>query len=74
MKYEFKKNTIDDYTLIYTNKDGKEVKKDFKRTVEMAENLQGINARAKIKVPKPKKKTYKTLLKKKGIGSRVKVC
>ena len=42
MKYEFKKNTIDDYTLIYTNKDGKEVKKDFKRTVEMAENLQGI--------------------------------
>ena len=50
MKYEFKKNTIDDYTLIYTNKDGKEVKKDFKRTVEMAENLQGINARARIKM------------------------
>ena len=50
MKYEFKKNTIDDYTLIYTNKDGKEVKKEFKRTVEMAENLQGINARARIKM------------------------
>ena len=50
MKYEIKKNTIDDYTLIYTNKDGKEVKKDFKRTVEMAENLQGINARARIKM------------------------
>lgn len=50
MKYEFKKNTIDDYTLIYTNKEGKEVKRDFRRTVEMAENLQGINARARIKM------------------------
>lgn len=35
--------------------------------------FQGINSKAKIKVPKRKLKAYKTLLKKKGIGKRVKV-
>lgn len=50
MKYEFKKNDLDSYTLVYTNKDKKQVVKDFKRTVEMGENLQGITARARIKM------------------------
>lgn len=48
MKYEFKKNGIDEYTLIYTNKDKKEVKKDFKRTVKIAQKLNGITARSRI--------------------------
>lgn len=50
MKYEFKKNDLDSYTLVYTNKDKKQVVKDFKRTVEMGESLQGITARARVKM------------------------
>lgn len=50
MKYEFKKNDIDSYSLIYTSKEKKEVKKDFKRTIEMAGFLQGITARARVKL------------------------
>lgn len=50
MKYEFKKNDVDEYSLIYTNKDGQEKKIDFKRTIEMASSLQGMTAKARIEM------------------------
>ncbi len=39
-----------------------------------AKAFMGIHAKATIKVPKSKVKTYRKLLKTKGIGSKVKVC
>lgn len=50
MKYEFIKIDLDTYKLVYTNKDKKEVSIEFKRTNEMAKNLQGITAKARIKM------------------------
>jgi hypothetical protein len=35
--------------------------------------FKGINAKATIKVPKAKLKAYKTILKSRGIGSKVKI-
>ena len=50
MKYKFEKTGIDSYILTYTNFEGKEVKKEFKRTIELAKKLQGIPAKARIKL------------------------
>ncbi len=50
MNYEFVEKTLDDYELHYTNKDGKEVIKPFKRTVELAHKLQSGDAEARFKM------------------------
>lgn len=48
MKYEFIKIDLDTYKLVYTNKEKKEVSIEFKRTIEMAKELNGITMRARI--------------------------
>lgn len=49
MEYEFKKINLDEYELVY--KKGNEEKKiPFKRTVGIAEMLEGITAEAKFKL------------------------
>ena len=52
MKYEFIKIDLDTYKLVYTNKEKKEVSIEFKRTIEMAEKLQGIVATARLNMYK----------------------
>lgn len=52
MKYEFIKIDLDTYKLVYTSKDKKEVSIEFKRTIEMAEKLQGIVATARLNMYK----------------------
>ena len=50
LKYRFEKLSIDTYNLIYINKDNQEEKLEFKRTIDMASKLQGVTARARIKM------------------------
>ena len=50
MKYKFNELSLDEYELIYTNKDGKEVVKPFKRTVELASKLQSGDAEARMEL------------------------
>lgn len=50
MNYEFIEKTLDEYELKYTNKDGKEVVKPFKRTVELASKLQSGDAQARMEL------------------------
>ena len=52
MKYEFIKVDLDTYKLVYTSKDKKEVSIEFKRTIEMAEKLQGIETTARLNMYK----------------------
>ena len=71
MDYEFKKISLDDYELIY-KKNGKEKKIPFKRTVEIAEMLDGITAEAKFKLGDfltKKGKTKNDLVIKKDLGN-----
>lgn len=60
MKYEFKQIELDTYKLIYTDKDNKEVEKEFKRTIEMAEMLEGIPFNAEIELNSNLSKLGKT--------------
>lgn len=50
MKYEFKEIGLDEYELHYTNKDGKEVIKPFKRTVELAHKLASADKEARMEL------------------------
>lgn len=49
MKYEFKTVDLDTFELVYT-KNEEEKKIQFKRDIEMASYLDGITARARIKL------------------------
>lgn len=49
MEYEFKKISLDEYELVY-KKDNEEKKIPFKRTVGIAEMMDGITAEAKFKL------------------------
>lgn len=51
-EYKYTKVAIDDYVLEYKNINGIEVKRPFKRSVEMAKKLQGIPVRSRIKMYK----------------------
>lgn len=48
MKYEFKEISLDEYELHYTDKNGNEVVKPFKRTVELATKLQSGDVDARM--------------------------
>lgn len=48
MKYEFIEKSLDEYELHYTNKDGEEIIKPFKRTIEIASKLQSANKDARM--------------------------
>lgn len=50
MKYEFIEKGLDDYELHYTNKDGVEVIKPFKRTVELAHKLASADKDARMEL------------------------
>lgn len=50
MKYEFIEKGLDEYELHYTNKDGKEVIKPFKRTVELAHKLASADKDARMEL------------------------
>lgn len=50
MKYEIKEISLDNYELHYKNKDGKDVVRPFKRTVELASKIQGATASARFKL------------------------
>ena len=50
MQYDFKNIDIDTYELTYKNKKNEEVKKQFKRTIEMAEKLENIPFMAEIEL------------------------
>lgn len=50
MKYEFIEKSLDEYELHYTNKDGKEVVKPFKRTVELAHKLASADKEARMEL------------------------
>lgn len=50
MNYEFIEKSLDEYELHYTNKEGKEVIKPFKRTVDLAVKLQSGDANARFKM------------------------
>lgn len=50
MNYSFKELNLDEYELHYTNKDGKEVIKPFKRTVSLANKLQSGDADARMEL------------------------
>lgn len=71
MEYEFKKINLDEYELIY--KKGNEEKKiPFKRTVGIAEMLEGITAEAKFKLGDfltKKGKTRDDLIVKRDLGN-----
>lgn len=49
-KYEFKMKALDDFELVYTNKDNEEKTIPFKRTVSLASKLQNIDADARFKM------------------------
>ena len=71
MNYEFKKISLDDYELIY-KKNNEEKKIPFKRTVGIAEMLEGITAEAKFKLADfltKKGKTKDDLVIKKDLGN-----
>lgn len=71
MEYEFKKISLDEYELVY--KKGNEEKKiPFKRTVGIAEMLEGITAEAKFKLGDfltKKGKTRDDLIVKRDLGN-----
>lgn len=50
MKYKFNELNLDEYELVYTNKDGIEVVKPFKRTVKLASKLQSGEAEARMEL------------------------
>ncbi len=50
MKYEFKEKELDIIELIYTDKSGSKKTKEFKRTVDMAMQLEGCTARARLRM------------------------
>lgn len=50
MKYEFIEKTLDEYELHYTNKEGKEVVKPFKRTVALATKIQSADAESRMEL------------------------
>lgn len=50
MKYEFIEKGLDEYELHYVNKDGKEVIKPFKRTVELASKLASADKDARMEL------------------------
>lgn len=50
MKYEFKEIGLDEYELHYINKDGKEVIKPFKRTIELAHKLASADKEARMEL------------------------
>ena len=50
MKYKFNELSLDEYELVYTDKEGKEVVKPFKRTVELASKLQSGEAEARMEL------------------------
>lgn len=50
MKYEFIEKGLDEYELHYVNKDGKEVIKPFKRTVELAHKLASADKDARMEL------------------------
>lgn len=50
MKYEFIEKSLDEYELHYINKDGKEVIKPFKRTVELASKLASADKDARMEL------------------------
>lgn len=60
-------------------KGDKKLKKITIKTTQLNKNnvskkaLKGVSSKATVKVPKAKYKTYKTLLKKKGLSSKAKV-
>ena len=71
MEYEFKKISLDEYELIY-KKDNEEKKIPFKRTVGIAEMLEGITAEAKFKLGEfltKKGKTRDDLIVKRDLGN-----
>lgn len=71
MNYEFKKISLDDYELIYKKND-EEKKIPFKRTIGIAEMLEGITAEAKFKLADfltKKGKTKDDLVIKKDLGN-----
>ena len=50
MKYEFIEKNLDEYELHYINKEGKEVVKPFKRTVELAHKLASADKDARLEL------------------------
>ena len=52
VKYEFKYVSTDNYELRYTNINGEEIIKPFKRNISLAQKIQGISARARLKMNK----------------------
>ena len=71
MEYEFKKISLDEYELVY-KKDNEEKKIPFKRTVGIAEMLEGITAEAKFKLGEfltKKGKTRDDLIVKRDLGN-----
>lgn len=51
-KYEFKKLDLDNYKLTYKGIDGIEKEIPFRRNIECAKKLQGIQAKARMKMYK----------------------
>lgn len=71
MEYEFKKISLDEFELVY-KKDNEEKKIPFKRTVGIAEMLEGITAEAKFKLGDfltKKGKTRDDLIVKRDLGN-----
>lgn len=60
MKYEFKNVDIDTFQLVYTSKSGEEKTLEFKRTIEMAEKLDGIVEEARFRLTDALQKRGKT--------------
>lgn len=52
MKYKIETKTIDEYNLIYTNKDDEEVKKPFKRNIKLMARIDKVNLLGRIKLSK----------------------
>ena len=50
MKYEFIKKSLDDYVLKYTDKNGIEKEIPFKRTINIAADMQRVTATARMKM------------------------
>lgn len=52
MKYKIETKSIDEYKLIYTNKNGDEVTKEFKRNVKLMSRIDKVNLLGRIKLSK----------------------
>lgn len=50
MNYKFLEKSLDEYELVYTNKEGKETTRPFKRTVELATKLQSGDKEARMEL------------------------